>query len=1251
MSQFSIRLIENHIDTTAKIVTVICQHLADYRLSIARDIDEAIREPEPAQVILLDISRLSGNIVDQLAALIRVYGDIPILLLILPGVAASISETLLVEAISGGASDYITLSEAGLLLLGRRLATLNAAWLERLAPPLAPFSLLLAEAITNDTSELAIQLIGANNCVRAWNKANEDFFNVNKGQIIGRSIDELPLSADTISRLKDILDQVRAAGKPFFVPLYTVESRHSSSNWIYVHAYPIHDNLSRSAGKNSVEYLGQRGAAATSVKATTSIDVCLVATRLPEIREIDKKDLDLQILFETSRRISAQLELEPTLETVAEQTKSLLYGDNCQIYFLEKDNQTLRPVYAVGPQFDQIKAAPLRVGQGLIGEIAAHGKAIIDNQVGPKTRIPGFQDKYLLGAPLTALRGVMGVMVISRQKLPFTEDDLHFFESMVQQASAAINNARLFEETRRSLNELATVYEASSAISKHWDDHGVLHTLIQQMVQALNISRGFIASWHKDQNHSSIQAEYINNQTPQNSPKLEPMIELARRSTLLTMINQQRPIVLYLSNPLLDEYERSEMERYNCQARLLIPLVAKGETIGWIELWETQRERAFSADEVRLSRALASQIAIALQNKNYLEQVQRTLEETTALYRVASALTRPQDPQGIISTVLQEYLQVLNLKQGSIIIFDFAEKCGVVKVRAQDNNPIRPPASLAEDETTGQGLGYSLQEGHQVSLQSNPVYERLMRTRQPVVIDDPKAKWLTTPPAFNRSLYIPPVGGWGAPGAFSLLIIPIRIRGEIVGAIIVENTRHNRPFDQWDISTGQAMADQLGVGLQNVQLYEAEYRRREQAETLREVSAIVSSSLNLNEVLERILDQLGRVVKYDSAAIHLIEGDRRRVIAGRGFLHLEQHIGLTFPVKPGADEPGSIAIQQRKPLVFSDIRVKNWASFNEPRHSHIRSWMGIPLIARGKAIGLISIDHSEPDAYKEEAVQLASAFANQVAIALENARLYEIEVRELERELELAQEIQEKLLPQTIPQVPGLDIAGRIVPARHVGGDFFHFFSTEPAQLGVAIGDVSGKGIPAALYMAAAITAIDTQTDPEVTPGELLNKLNTKLYNRLQENRMNIALQIVTFVPLPTENNLKSNQPKASGSLMTAANAGMIAPIGATQHGCRILPVGGLPVGALPPPEYSYTDDIFLLDPFTTIIFTSDGIVEAQNESGELFGFERLEATILEIISAHKAQVITDYIIKTVQKFTGGAEQHDDMTVVVVVKE
>jgi PAS domain S-box-containing protein len=1241
MNRFSILIIDNHVSVAATITQIVSQHLDDYRLSIIIEVDEVIDTPEAADLILLDASQLSDNAANILASLKGAYPDVTILLLREASPEDErLEEEALLAALSAGADDYVSLSETGKLILGRRLAQLHNDWQARQgrkdeSPPALTSSASLDKALTSDTSQLAVQIIGPDNRVHTWNQTAELLFGLKREDAVGTLIEDLPLSAQNLNRLKDILDQARVTGEPFSVPDYPLEDPHRETRWLRVNVYPLREN-----------------------PLTAVADVCIISTDMTDLKQSEAENWqhnqELQILLETSRESSKHLELQRTLEQFIDQTKTLLNADNCCVYFLEKDNRTLRPALSVGPLSDHIKAASLTVGQGIIGAGAAKGKAALvnfANQQGEKflygqeiSALPS-KEEHLLYAPLTARNGMIGMMMVSRSdKSPFAEDDLRFFENLVHQGSSAINNARLFEETHRNLNELAILYEASAAISTIWNTQTVLNTLIQQMVHAIDMSSGHIASWDKTRNTGTIQAKFLVDETTPPERRVKPgsTFALAERPALLTAINQQRPTVFQVSNPLLDEAERQKMENYGCQSLLLVPLVVKGETIGWTELWETRQGRIFTTDEVRLARALANQVAVALENAQYLEQTQQTLDETTALFQVASALASTQDSQTIMSTVLREYLNVLGLKQGRALIFDFETKCSIVKFDIQDERSsahAKDGTALAEDV-------YGDLEGRQIPLEKNPIYERLMRTHRPVKIEDTQAAWLV--PDLASSKNHPSLGGgWAGPGALSMLVIPIQIWEEIVGALVVEDTRCKRVFDEREISLGQTMADQLGVALQNAQLYESEYQRREQAETLREVSSVVSSSLNLNEVLKRIMNQLGRVVKYDRAAIHLVEGERRRIIAGRGFPNLERIIGLTFVIKPDDNQPESIVINSRAPLVIGNVSETH-ITFSNPPHEHTKSWMGVPLIARDKVIGLISIDRAEDNAYQEEDVQLAMAFANHAAIALENARLYELEVRELESELEIAHGIQETLLPQFVPQVSGLQISGRSLPARQIGGDFFHFFAVGQDELGVAIGDVSGKGIPAALYMAAAITAIDTKIGDSLAPAELLNHLNFTLYNRLQENKMNVGLQIATFAPLASSDGSNGAQ-QARGSLMTVASGGMIAPIGATAHGCRFLPVSGFPIGSFSPEE-KYHEDMFLLDPFTTIIFTSDGIVEAQNENGELFGFDRLEDAINEIISVRDAEAIAEHIIQVATDFTGGAEQVDDMTVVVVVK-
>ncbi len=1197
-ANISVLLIEDEISVTAQIASSLSQQLNSHCLSIVRDVAEARHEQPPADAILLSLAKLDADPAPQLAALSGQYPGVAIYLLVAPSLAG---DDRILAAMLAGAADFVVVSPAGLLSLGRRLAQITP-------PPVNN----LGQIFGADSMPMAIQIFDEADRAKVWNPAAEKIFGLTAAQALNQRIDELPLDSVDVSRLKDMIDQARATRQPFFVKQFSLENQPTS--WLLqAYVYPL-----QSSGPLS--------------------DICIVTVKHPKIADASTEALhfnqELQLLLEASREMGAQLALKPTLEKVSEQVLHLLYGNNCQIYFLEKDNQTLRPVLAIGPLADQIGQTTLSIETEAINRIITRSKTAILSGAAAPFGIAYSPGEQILAAPLTAARGTIGLMVVSRHKQRFDPDDLRFFETLVHQASAVINNARLFEETQRNLIELEILYSASTAISSQWDHQDVLNTLIRQIVNAINVSMGFVASWEKSANKGLIRAIH---QSGGDNKLPETAIDLSRRTTLQKMLAQPRPMFLHLSTPFLDNAEKELMEQCGAKSRLLLPLVAKGEAIGWVELWQTKTERIFSADEVRLSRALATQIAIALQNANYFRQTQQTLDETSALYRVANALTTLQEPQAIMSTVLQEYLQALHLTQGSVILFDFAARQGVVRVRMQDNHI----AAIKNGH-------YTVLEGQQIPLSGNPVYEKLMRTRRSVIITNPGEPWLTRS-SIRNGQPMPPAGGWGNVQSFAILVVPIIIREEIVGAMVVENTQNDQPFNDWIVSLGQAMADQLAIGLQSVQLFEAEYRRREQAETLREVSSIVSSSLNLNEVLERVLDQLGRVVKYNSAGIHLIEGKTRRVIAGRGFPQGEKHIGLTFPIKLDETEPGSIVIHTRQPAVHSNISDL-YPTFKGELHRHIKSWMGVPLIARDKVIGLISIDHSESHAYNEEDVQMALAFANQVAIALENARLYELEVRELERELKIAHQIQETLLPQTTPKIPGLDIAGRIIPARQVGGDFFHYFSTGPDQLGLAIGDVSGKGIPAALYMAAGITAIDTQIGPDVQPGELLNRLNKKLYNRLHENKMNIALQIATFMPF-SQADYPLEQPfTANATVMTIASAGMIAPIGATRHGCRLLPVGALPVGAMPAPPQFYTDDVFFIEPSTAVIFTSDGIVEAQNEFSELFGFERLEQAIMEIVDTGNAERIADHIINSVNHFTGDVEKHDDMTVVVVTK-
>lgn len=253
-------------------------------------------------------------------------------------------------------------------------------------------------------------------------------------------------------------------------------------------------------------------------------------------------------------------------------------------------------------------------------------------------------------------------------------------------------------------------------------------------------------------------------------------------------------------------------------------------------------------------------------------------------------------------------------------------------------------------------------------------------------------------------------------------------------------------------------------------------------------------------------------------------------------------------------------------------------------------------------------------------------------LAEEALRKSEEQYRELmERDLELAHRIQVSLLPQEAPWVPGLEIAARSIPAQQVGGDFYRYLLLPDGRFGLAIGDVSGKGVPSALLMAMVATAIDTRSHEHLTAGGLLSHLNRSIYSRMRDSNMNVALLVAIF--------------NTSEGYMQVSNAGMITPLVVNESGSHWPEVSGLPIGVLP--SINYGGRNAPLGDEAIIVFISDGIVEAMNERGELFGFERLQSTV-ERIAGYDPEAVLEGIWQAVSEHVGQAEPHDDMTVVVV---
>src|SRR5512140_1249839 len=289
----------------------------------------------------------------------------------------------------------------------------------------------------------------------------------------------------------------------------------------------------------------------------------------------------------------------------------------------------------------------------------------------------------------------------------------------------------------------------------------------------------------------------------------------------------------------------------------------------------------------------------------------------------------------------------------------------------------------------------------------------------------------------------------------SALLVPLLRRGACLGVIECLDKADGGRFGEADQSTLESVSEDMAVAIENAQLYFDTRRKSLERAVLLEVGRAIALPLSLPQVLEAIMDQLRRIVHYDAAAIYLVDKETHEVLAeaSRGY---PPELTEAFKLLEGEGIVGWVAKTGESVIVADTTRDRRYVA---ARHS-TRSEMACAIVSQGRIIGVFNLENDDADAYHDGHLEFLKTFASQAAAAIERARLLDaaLEARNLEKELEIARGIQESFLPKGSPSIPGLDIAGVNTSYSEVGGDYYDFIPIVENQLGLAIGDVSGKG-------------------------------------------------------------------------------------------------------------------------------------------------------------------------------------------------
>lgn len=825
-----------------------------------------------------------------------------------------------------------------------------------------------------------------------------------------------------------------------------------------------------------------------------------------------------------------------------------------------------------------------------------------------------------LGVPLYDRNGVVIGQMSIRSACPgvFTQRDAQFLPNVAAQIALYLQNMRLQCQRERQIVELEAIGQIGKLVAASYDldqmlaeTYRIFHELIGVNVFALIVCEpetGLITNAAFVEEGEWFSLDLVGQPPPD--------------ASMSTWILAQREPLLF--QDLLEQ--REALQRRGIMPQPIgppndvrswagVPVVARdGELIGVLSIQAYQPYR-YDVGTLDFLSQVASYISLGVQKVRLFQERERLLREAresaeaaerqadrmALVHRMASVLSARLDQQEILDLAARELVQLF-----------WADHTGTVILHPD-------------------GTGYVAAEypdmqlvGLQIEASDNPIVQQLATIRRPVVINNPDHDPLA---AASREL-------WRSLGIKALVIVPLISRDRVFGSISLDSLSEPLNFSAEELELMMTVATSIAAAIENAQLFAAEQAQRQTADTLREMTRVLSSSFDPPEVLRLVLDELGKLIAFDTASIMLREGSYLHMVAFKGREQDRELFPFILPLEGSA---GGSVVLRNEPLVY--IQGEGGAPWLPMDVlNDIRSWLGVPLVARGRVLGVLNIDSRSLDPqtsasriFTEREIEVARAFANHAALAIENARLYQESITRVEQELEIARKIQLNLFPRELPRVQQVELAARCLPARETGGDFYDVVDLG-TRLGIIIGDVSGKSLPAAMLMAVARSTVRSEARNHETPWVVLTETNRWLVDDVPRSSF-VAVSYAVVDPQQQR--------------MVLASAGQLTPLRYRRDGTTdFLPSPqSLPLGFSRDTTFSQVE--IVLSPGDTLLFYTDGIVEAHDHERNLFGFERLQA-LLSRWGHLDPEALIDHIVYDVELFSAGMPTHDDMTLLVV---
>ncbi len=503
-------------------------------------------------------------------------------------------------------------------------------------------------------------------------------------------------------------------------------------------------------------------------------------------------------------------------------------------------------------------------------------------------------------------------------------------------------------ETQRHLQEMTLLSQVTTVITSAVDVTDALHNVCAELAHFLQVPQAGFAILNPERTAAEVVADYY---PPGSSSAMGVVIPVAGNPSMAYILEHKAPLAVTdaQTDPLLAPVHEVMRQR-NTQSLLIVPIIACGEVIGTLGFDAFQR-RVFDDSDVDLVQHIASQVGQVLMRKRAEEEIKRRGEELEALREISLAVTAQLELDEVLQNVVERGCRLLDAGAGGIDLVD--ERRGDLELVVS--------------------RGYTMDHTGTRLAPGEGIAGKVLQSGEPLAVDDYR-HWEGRSP------------DWEAEPLTAVLSVPLKRGGQVIGVLSFAEVAQAGGFDEHDVWLATLFANQAAIAIENAWLYQAEQAARENADTLREISRAVGSTLELDEVLSLVLRQAKRVLTYDTASILLFAGGEPAMVAVSGY---EDEELVRTEVSLRLDD--SLILQamacDHLPVVIADVREdERWIWV--PGTEDIRAWIGVPLLVRDEMIGALMIDSTQPGLYTEADAAITQALANQAAVAIENARLH-----------------------------------------------------------------------------------------------------------------------------------------------------------------------------------------------------------------------------------------------------------------------